>query len=373
MLLTKLQVMQLRNLKKIECEPVAGFNLIVGDNGSGKSSLLEAIHLLGAGRSFRHVNSKATSLGNLIQHGAEQSLCVGRFVPDQHNSEMLGTQDFSIGIALHRRDGITARVAGEKISAASRLAQILPLVVVNSLTFQLVDGPSQVRRQYLDWGLFHVKQEYLLVFQEWRRCLRQRNQLLRAQHGKISKELTLWNRELARYGEVVDTARRDYANALAPIMVDLADRLGAVSELELSYYSGWDSSIPFYEQLDRDLESDRVRGFTSHGPHRADLRLKWKGGAAAERLSRGQIKVLVLALKLAQDRVVRKSSSKKPIFLVDDLAAELDSRHRQLFCELLSEERAQVFMTAVEREQIDIDWFGQAEHRLFHVEQGQIF
>lgn len=371
MLLTRLQVTHLRNLSQLEFEPAAGFNLITGENGSGKSSMLEAIHLLGAGRSFRHASNSKASLTGLIQHGAEQALCVGRFMATPEVESRSTPHSFSIGVALHRRDGITAKVAGEQVAAASHLARTLPLMVINSWSFQLIEGPSQLRRQYLDWGLFHVEQDYLATLQSWRRCLRQRNQLLRTRHGKIASELTLWSRELARYAEAVDAARRDYAVALAPWVNSLAERLGAVPGFELSYQSGWDHTIPLAEQMERDLESDCARGFTAHGPHRADLRLRWKGAAVAERLSRGQIKTLVLVLKLAQERMVR-SSNKRPVFLVDDLAAELDSSHRQLFCELLAEERPQVFLTAVEKESIDLGWFGQGPSGLFHVEQGRL-
>jgi DNA replication and repair protein RecF len=372
MLLTRLQVTHLRNLTNLELEPAAGFNLIIGDNGSGKSSLLEAIHLLGAGRSFRHTSSKANLTG-LIQHGTEQALCVGRFLTTSDDvDDMSNLHPFSIGVALHRRTGITAKAAGERVAAASHLARTLPLMVINSWTFQLIEGPSQLRRQYLDWGLFHVKQDYLATLQGWRRCLRQRNQLLRTRHGKIAGELTLWSRELARHAEAVDAARRDYTAALTPWVTSLSERLGAVPDLELTYQPGWDNAIPLLEQMERDLESDRARGFTTHGPHRADLRLKWNGIAVAERLSRGQIKSVVLTLKLAQERMVRSSGSKRPVFLIDDLAAELDSSHRQLVCELLAEERPQAFLTALERDSIDLSWFGQAGSRLFHVEQGRL-
>jgi len=146
MLLTRLQVTHLRNLTNLELEPAAGFNLIIGDNGSGKSSLLEAIHLLGAGRSFRHTSSKANLTG-LIQHGTEQALCVGRFLaPSDDVDNMSNLHPFSIGVALHRRTGITAKAAGERVAVASHLARTLPLMVINSWTFQF---PAFAARAYV--------------------------------------------------------------------------------------------------------------------------------------------------------------------------------------------------------------------------------
>nr|WP_298414138.1 DNA replication/repair protein RecF [uncultured Halomonas sp.] len=360
MSLDRLTFQGLRNLQTADIRPSAGVNLIIGDNGSGKTSLLEGIHILGLGRSFR-----TQQLKHAIQHDVNALSLHGR---------LKGDPPLPIGIRRERSaTEPTIRMAGESVTRIAQLAEALPLQLINPDAFRLLEGSPVFRREFFDWGVFHVKHEFFDIWRRVRRALKHRNALLR--HGKIDRQnLAVWDRELANYGVQLDALRSDYMKNFSPIFEETLKELLPLygADLTLRYFKGWDHKRSYSEVLRDSHESDRQMGFTQQGPQRADLRIRIGRRPAKEVLSRGQQKLVVSALKLAQGRLLENITGRRCIYLIDDLPAELDEHHRHAFCNWLERMQCQVFITSVEPESLLGFWQATTPLSMFHVKHGQL-
>lgn len=362
MLIRRLQVQNIRNLGQVSLSSLGPINIFFGANGSGKTSLLEAIHLLLVGRSFRHSQFKP-----LLSEGRQECVVFGELVSPEHGRQI------SLGQQRGQDSKPLIRMNGDKVNSLAELVRIAPLQVLNTDSFELlVGGPSQ-RREYLDWGLFHVEPSFYGTWQQAQRALKQRNGLIR--HGKIDRsQLQLWSREYARYGEQLDQMRRDYAEQLAPtfqrVLHELNPEIG--ERLELHYTRGWSRDHGLEQLLIEGIDKDLQQGFTRVGPHRADLKVQVGGVAAADILSRGQLKLIVAGLRLAQAVLLRELTGERCIFLVDDLPAELDRSHRQKLCRLLEQQGLQVMITCIEHQDLTDCWNHPEQLKMFHVEHGII-
>lgn len=360
MTLSRLRISNIRNIASAELEP-ARINIIDGRNGSGKTSILEAIHVLGSGRSFR-----ATQLQPVIQQGSDSCTVFGSLAED-HGSTC------PVGVQRRRDGGFESRIHGQAVRSSAELARRLPLLLINADTFLLLEGGPKVRRQFLDWGVFHVEHSFHGSWMEVHRCLRQRNSLLR--HDRISPaQLAPWDQQLALESTALDQLRQTYFEAFRPAFEQILAELIELDGLSLAYHRGWDKDKALIDVLGETFERDAQRGFTGNGPHRADVRVRYKGLAAADVLSRGQQKLVVCAMKLAQAMLYAKASARPCVFLVDDLPAELDHEHRRLMCRLLANLDCQVFLTCVDADELQGCWDDVPAHalRLFHVEHGTV-
>ncbi len=360
MTLKRLTVTAVRNLHPVTIYPSPRINIISGMNGSGKTSLLEAIHILGLARSFR-----STKLQPVIQHGLDAYTVFGD----------VGIQDnisHAIGITRSRQQDYQIRIDGETIRSASQLAEVLPLQLINPDSFRLLEGAPKQRREYMDWGVFHVEHQFLPMWQRLQKSLKQRNSLLR--RGRIQRSMVApWETELVMAAERVDEYRQAYLQELKPVFSEILSRLIELDELVISYYRGWDKEKNLAQVLDEQFERDSHLGYTQSGPQRADLRLRIHGMNAAEILSRGQQKLVVCALKIAQGYLLKKRGSQQNcVFLVDDLPSELDAKHRKALCGLLEDLQCQVFVSCVDAEQLLNCWENDTPLSMFHVEHGHI-
>ncbi|GAA0373050.1 DNA replication/repair protein RecF [Bowmanella denitrificans] len=358
MKLERIQVQQFRNLQDVSLNPTAGLNVIYGANGSGKSSFLEAIHYLGFARSFRSAKHQ-----NVIQH-LQDSFTVFCKAKDEKEYEA------SIGYQRFRNGDFLARVNGEALSRSSDLVRLLPVQLFTPSSTDVIYGAPSLRRKFLDWGLFHVEQSFLSVAGRFQQVLSQRNALLRG-GGIHSQEATFWNAAFADCGEHLDRLRTDYVEALKPnILANLSYFLPEFS-FEISYHSGWERGKPLAEVLKQNLQKDIKFGYSSSGPHKADLRIKADGIIAQEVLSRGQVRMLMAALLLSQSQYLLQQKGRSCIFLLDDIGAELDSGKREAFVKALLDSSAQIFVTAVEKQQVAF-LEGYTDKKMFHVEHGQV-
>lgn len=263
---------------------------------------------------------------------------------------------------------VTLLIGGEACRSAALLADELPLIVMNSESYSLLVGEPANRRRFLDWGLFHVEHELRDHRQRFQRALLQRNHLLR--RGKLGgQELAPWTADLAEQGEAVTLGRRRFLEALEQVFRPLLERLAPdIGDVSLSYRCGWDSSVTYAEALQRGELSDREQGFTQTGPQRADIRVTVDGFSAADTLSRGQQKLLVASLKLAQGQLL-SSRQADVLYLIDDLPAELDQERCERVCRALSSTGAQSLITCIEPQSLPGEWFEQGL-AMFHVEHG---
>jgi DNA replication and repair protein RecF len=346
MALTTLTVHDLRCIERADLEFADGLNLITGPNGSGKTTLLEGLFLLGRGRSFRTRN-----LERLIRVGESRLVCFGR------------TPERQIGLQVTRGAGTEAKLDGLTVESLSELANVLPVQVINPEIHRLVeDGPYR-RRRWLDWAVFHVEPGFLGNWQRYQRTLKQRNAALR----RPQSEVAAWNAELAAHGEALTVARERLVERLQPFWEELAEPLSGVP-VAMSYQRGWSEEEGLLEALTRTEPRDRERGSTGSGPHRAEVSLRVEGRAAREVLSRGQQKLIAIALVLAQLELLRAEVGLRPTLLLDDPQAELDGHRVGAFLARVQRLPCQLIVTSL---QAEFGLLGHAE-RVFHVERGRV-
>lgn len=347
--LESLKVEHLRNIRQASLQPSPGINLIVGPNASGKTSLLEAIALLTQGRSFR-----TGRMDQLISHGQDGLSVVANL--------RSGNRRHTLGLARAQKK-TQVRLDGANLNRTTDLIDLVPLHIITPESHEILDQGPKMRRQYLDWGVFHVKQDYLPAWQRFHRVLRQRNQVLR--QGGSPAALEAWTAPLLAEAQQLHQMREIYLEELGPVLARLGRQL-LDCDIEFRYRPGWSQDADSYAaQLQADLEKDRERGFTHSGPHRADIALRSSGHSIKQIFSRGQQKLVICAMYLAQ-----VSHAPTPgILLIDDLPAELDPDRRQCLLAAAAETGAQLFMTATEAGLIPLDAW--TEKKVFHVEHGK--
>ena len=353
MRLGQLEIRNIRILGEFECAPCDGLNVFVGANGSGKSSILEAIHLLGSGRSFR-----THRLTELITRGQSWLRARGDISSGDGAEASVGVEKGP--------EGLRIRLEGEAIRSASELARRLPLVIITPDSQRLLTDGAALRRQLVDWALFHVEPGYLSVLNRYRRALRQRNAALR--DGVGASALSAWDRELGEAGEALHGQRDRFLSSILPVYAETLESLIPMV-VDIRYQAGWDTTMGLTQALEASVATDRARGFTGIGPHRADLRFRIDGASAQQLLSRGEGKLFVVGLVLAQARFLSEFQGRRPLLLVDDLASELDADSRSRFFGQLQALGAQSFVTTVSRDLLET--VGQGEIRVFHVERGK--
>ncbi len=360
-MLTQLQIHHIRNLQQVALQDLARINIFFGANGSGKTSVLESVHILGMARSFRQGATRT-----LIQHGKQDCTVYGVTAHGGNSSRV------PVAVQRSLAGEVQIKLGGQAIRSVAELVEHLPLQVLNAASFELLTGAPTARRQFLNWGVFHVEQRFFTEWQRFQRCLKQRNKLLR--HGKLDhSELSVWTRDLANSGERIHEFRLQYFEALAPRFRAMMEQVSPTIEgLELRYRKGWERSLSFREALDAGVQADMDQGYTHSGPQRADIKVTVSGHSAAETLSRGQQKLVVCGLKLAQGQLMSHLRQGSCVYLVDDLPAELDARHCGLVCDALAELQAQVFITCVAKADLEHMWPVALEPAMFHVERGAV-
>lgn len=370
MALVKLQTEHFRNLVHAPVSFSPSMNLLFGENGSGKTSVLEAIGYLGLGRSFRVSRHQA-----VVSHGQQKLTVFGGLdsgIPD--DNPVSGELSHRVGIS---RDVLaketTLRVDGEPVRNLSSLALHLPVSVIDPGVFDIVAGGPGKRRQFLDWAVFHVEPSFASVWQQCQRVTSQRNQILRT--GRIDDALMkVWDSQYAELAERLTKARKDTFLLFTRAFDSLLGEIDApwVDGLRLDFYAGWDSSRSLLDVLKAHREQEQKMGHTLYGPNRADIRLRFQGRPVSETFSRGQQKTLVILMKIAQGMVL-SDLEKQVTFLLDDINAELDVGHRAMLAQKLYELRCQVFLTSIEPPRPEELWQDtMPEYRLFHVEHGKL-
>jgi DNA replication and repair protein RecF len=353
MTLDRLGIEDFRCIERAELALHERCNVISGANASGKTSLLEALFVLGRGRSFRTARTET-----LIRTGTDALQLTGRLQRDGSNRPL--------GLRFSR-DGIEARFGGRPVAGLAELATLLPTQAIDPEVHRLIEGGPQERRRFLDWGVFHVEPTFVEHWRRYQRALRQRNAALRGGQGE--RAVRAWDPELVESGLQVAASRRRYLESLGPAVAATAERLLG-EPLELVLLQGWAADRALADALEASWPRDLERGLTHSGPHRADLSVRFAGAPARDRVSRGQQKLAASALLLGQLRCDAGLGSGVAALLVDDPAAELDSDNLERLLAEVVDLPAQLFVTA-------LDPKNPALHRLpeghrFHVEHGAV-
>ena len=421
-ILQKLVISDFRNITQANLVFGTDLNIITGDNGAGKSSVLEAINVLAHGKSNR-----THKYQRLLQHEKPSFTLFGEVAEVGE----LETKN-KLGISRQRKGDYSLKLNGESVKSAAKLANVLPIILIDSESFQLFEGSAKDRRKLFDWLVFHVKPTYGELWQKSNHCIKQRNAMLRQftkskiPHSEALDLLRPWNNELALIGAQIEALRLDVFSVFEKVFQSICDckalalpdvetETGKFKELDLSqlksiqasnvsfdlnsvslvYKNGWrikeeefidcrsfDNLIDIEKlaslivtKLDDSLERDLKMGYGHLGPHKSDLNVSVGGIPTHEMLSRGQLKVLVTLLKMTKAFVYAQETNKRPLFLIDDLPSELDKKHQELLKHWLKIIGMQVFVTGVSQDSLknfidDSDSLN--SYSLFHVKQGSI-
>jgi len=335
--------------------PSPTLNFIVGKNASGKSAFLEAIFLLGRIKSFR-----STAIKSVINSSQLQLIVSAEILQMNGATAHLGVQIDS--------KNYHCRINHQTTHNKSDLAYALPLQVIHPKSYELLDAAPQLRREFLDWGVFNDNENFLLTWRNYKKALAQRNSLLK---NRSVNQLNVWNKELVYYGTMVNNYRQSYLLKFKPVFIAIVAKFLDFNDVDLRFLTGWNIDKELESVFIDDLDKDLRFGFTHSGPHRGDIQITVSGRLAKDFVSRGQLKLLVMSLKLAQMQLLKNQHSNVGCFLIDDFAAELDVINRAKLLQYLIELECQVFITTTEPSD-----FGDLSHienyKMFHVEQGNI-
>ncbi|MCF6767009.1 DNA replication/repair protein RecF [Thiotrichales bacterium 19S11-10] len=327
-------------------------NLIEGVNGSGKTSLLEALYFLSHGRSF-----KANQLNRIIQYEKLETTLFAQFNKDQ-----------TLALQKNKNGTTNLRLNQNNIKTQSELTRQMPIQILHPGSFSILSATAKYRCQLFDWGAFYNQNQFLLLWSKAKRLIKQRNSLL-----KQNPNYTLlkpWDLELSIVGTQLDQLRSEYITKLIDEVNTLLPLFNQNS-FGFEYHRGWPQSENLETSLKNHLAQDIKSGFTHHGPHRADLKIMAGHLPASDVLSRGQQKLLILILKLAQGNLFYKEHQTACIYIIDDLLSELDQTTTELVLDFFKQQKAQVFISAINAQLIKRQLQAK-QYQSFHIDKGKI-
>lgn len=369
---------RVRNLASADAELGPGLNLFIGPNGAGKTAILESLHLLARGRSFR-----TPRLSHVLQQGTKELLIRSAVVLGDETPDLL-----NIGLIKRFRGGTDLHINGSKEASLSVLARQLPIqLMLPSVSDLVFEGPSE-RRGFLNWGVFHVKHDYGPLSLQLNKVLKQRNSLLKSYAGRLASvkpELEVWSLQFVDLAGKVTAARRHYIQQWTPYFKATLSQLDSELDVTLTFDPGYDltqfspedaeeaneTSASMMKLLSENLAREVKYGATQIGPQRADLKLSLGNAPASAVLSRGQGKTVALALLVSQAQHLMETKNQCSAFLIDDVGAELDGEHNQRFYQLLDAMNCQILATSTDMPVLG-DKFPMQDVRVFHVEHGVV-
>lgn len=362
MSIQRLQLWDFRNLAKLDIEASTGLNVLLGENGAGKTSVLEALAVVGRGRSFR-----SNRLADCIRRECSLFRIVLELISRDDQGERV---DHRLGYERTRSDW-TARLDGQDVKQLSELARALPVSIFEPSSQELISGAPDLRRRYLDWGLFHVEHQFLQLWREHDRILKQRNSALKK--NSPDRIIHSIDQVYVPMAEKLHELRKQHVAQLREAWMEILPVLApGLDGLDIEIRRGWKQELELAAVLEHGLAQDRQMGSTRSGAHRDDLSLVINGVKAQQMLSRGQQKISALMLILAQLHLWRGCLMHAPLILLDDLTSELDDAHAGRVLDWLLESQLQTWISAVAWPDVFTERVEQAGGRMFHVEQGKV-
>jgi DNA replication and repair protein RecF len=331
-MLTDLRLQNFRSYSDESFDLGPRVNIIVGPNAIGKTNLLEGILVLATGKSYR------SKTNELIRFRQDWSRIDGDFSNGSKRTlkitNELPKKTFEID---------------EKVYKKLPFDKKLPIVLFEPNNLQLLSSSPERRRDYMDMLLEKTDQEYGSLIRKYRLNLAQRNALLKSQTGN-QKQFFIWNLRLSELGGKIVKHRESLIKKLdiqvQPLYKDLS---GTNTKIGLKYGPKWRGEVyesSYLKWLDDSTKNDSIKGYTSEGPHRDDLEVFWNDYPASERASRGEVRTIVLTLKILEAKLLEESKNQKPILLLDDVFSELDGKRRHYLTDFLK--NYQTFITTTD-------------------------
>ncbi|MEW8506708.1 MAG: DNA replication/repair protein RecF [Candidatus Thiodiazotropha sp.] len=347
-----LSIENLRNIRSAELSPSRCLNILVGKNGAGKTTLLESIYLLARARSFRQ-----QTRARLVNQDAQRLNLFARIETSDKTRHQIGLQQSANRIEI-RKDG-------ENLRKRSILAKTLPLTIITPNIQRVLEEDPENRRRLLNWGMFHVEHEYGDLANRYRKTLLQRNKALRGS----TEQLKVWDRQIAELGTEIHQRMIGYTKLWNDTICEISETLQLDKPIKLELKTGWRDELTLYEAMEKNLERDKERGFTSCGPHRSDIKIMHNGIPAKNNFSRGEAKIAAVVMILSQTLMTKMNSGESPVMLVDDLHSELDAESYEMVLTLIANQKLQSFVTTLSLDS-SLEISGAEESIVFHVEHG---
>jgi DNA replication and repair protein RecF len=332
MYISKLQIQNFRNIDSQEFNFDSDINFIVGENGSGKTSILEAIYFLSHGRSFR-----SAQLNRIIKHDNDGFLLFSKC----HNLE-----DITIALSRKKNGSSINKLNYEVQKSHSEITKTIPIQLINPEAFNIINSGAKQRCKILDWGSFYLDKSFLKVWQQTKFLIKQRNSALKQNYPK--SYISSLDIKLTEFSNILDYKREVYFNELKPKILDVLHIFNPDLKLDINYFCGWSKNKNLIDILTDNYENDKRYSVTNHGPHKADILLTINDKPIQDIFSRGQQKLLICAIKLAQGEIHNNKETNKCIYLIDDIASELDKNHLNTLFEYLNKLNSQIFITTTD-------------------------
>jgi len=350
--ITRLAVRDVRNLESVDVEPAPRFNVVHGDNGQGKTNLIEAIYVACTSKSFR-----ATKTIEVVRRGSENASV--RLTIDEDGAK----REQSVGFEArgHRH----LRIDGARPKTSALYASKTPVVVFSPASLTLTMGSSKERRTLLDRVALYVDPASLVEVASYQRAVRERQRALE-ERGVHARDLDDWEELVVRHGVSVMNAREA---ASVSVLEATSEAFRKIAAEGLAFEGRYAPSAPreveaYRTALAESRPRDVRRGSASIGPHRDDLVLELATMPARLTASQGQHRALVLSLKAAELAVIGKARGVRPILLLDDVSSELDADRTSALFSFLASQRGQVFLTTTRPELIPFELEGRLDFRI---------
>ena len=362
MILKRLSILNYKNIAEADLTFSPSLNCFIGQNGEGKTNLLDAIHFLSLCKSATTAQDSM-----VIRHG--EDLCA---LHGDYEREDGGEETIRCGIKRGEK-----KVVRRGAKAYKRLAEhvgLIPLVMVSPSDQMLITGGSEERRRFMDIVISQYDRAYLESLMRYNKALMQRNALLRQEEEPEPELISLWEEEMARQGEGIYRSRNEFITRFTPYFSQYYRHISQQREEASLTYTSHCQRGALLDVIQRDRDRDRAVGYSLHGIHRDDIEMMLGGYPIRREGSQGQSKTYLLAMKLAQFQFLREESNRNtPLLLLDDIFDKLDAqRVAQIVRLVTSENFGQIFITDTNREHLDLILeASKADYRLFHVQAGQ--
>ena len=359
MILEKLSLINYKNIQTATLELSPKINCLIGQNGVGKTNVLDAIYFL----SFCHSASNPTD-SQVIRHGADFLVAEGSY-----------SDNLTIYCGMKRGTKKHFKRNKKEYKRLSEHIGLIPLVMVSPSDTLLIEGGSEERRRLMDLVISQYDRGYIESMNRYNKALLQRNTMLKQEEEPDVEVLSLWEEQMALEGERIYQRRDAFVKELVPIFQHYYEQISGNKEQVAIEYVSHCQRGPLLEVIQRDRAKDRIMGYSLHGVHRDDLVFSLGGHPLKREGSQGQHKTFVISLKLAQfDFLKRTNNQTTPLLLLDDIFDKLDAERVEQIVRLVAgDDFGQIFITDTNREHLDsILSRSSHDYKIFHVENGEI-